>query len=214
MEKTLSAEAEPQQTAIRTKPICLWLDWQITHGGAGLVPSERQGRRDYIQLAEHVDTRTLLLVLSLMVQTGKRLCTLQLPFWPHASLPLEVQAWKDGISHLGSHIPVWSKEVTRIHVRAERCDLGSSPSSFCKDVLWAYLNWDWCGKYSVLRLWIVCSLFLWTLGFSCAWQNSRGLIWPLTCEVWKSDTDKSRKTRSALSRASYRCHHAGKRMRK
>lgn len=55
-------------------------------------------------------------------------------------LPLEVQAWKDGISHLGSHIPVWSKEVTRIHVRGESCDLGSSPSSFCKDVLWAYLN--------------------------------------------------------------------------
>lgn len=55
--KNLSVEAESQQTSIRKNTICLWLYWQITHSGTGLVPSERQCHGDYVQPVEQAHTK-------------------------------------------------------------------------------------------------------------------------------------------------------------
>lgn len=131
MEKTLLVEQNYRKTAIRTKAICLWLYWQITHCGTGLAPSETgsQWSCPACRAGRHTDTPCSPVDWELVVHFGIPLLASWFPFFFFF-------AWKCRNGRMGFHtlafISVWGKGVARTPIRAESCDPEHSPSPFLR----------------------------------------------------------------------------------
>lgn len=129
MEKTLLVEQNYRKTAIRTKAICLWLYWQITHCGTGLAPSETRSQWSCpaCRAGRHTDTPCSPVDWELVVHFGIPLLASWFPFFFFLPESAGMEGWDFIAWHLSQRgVREWPEHPSELRAVTQEVLLAPS----------------------------------------------------------------------------------------